>query len=214
MNDMALGENKMSSVCWAKNAMCAWTDSLASARISKQCWVCSSALVGGVLPLRIQRRGSLGTRGEPEVCAHSTVPRLCPLSGVGGSRGDLDARPKGGCDGDKRRWVVVLGCVVLCCVGLCCVVLCCVGLGCVVLVGLGCVVVCCVGCVVLLCCDVLLGWVWWCCVLSRCCGDVMCAVEQESGEMARREPQDLSVTVELGLCHCSRLPGKVDNQTD
>ncbi len=22
------------------------------------------------------------------------------------------------------------------------------------------------------------------------------------------------VTVELGLCHCSRLPGKVDNQTD
>ena len=43
---------------------------------------------------------------------------------------------------------------------------------------------------------------------------VMCAVEQESGAMARREPQDLSVTVELGLCHCSRLPGKVDNQTD
>jgi hypothetical protein len=43
----------------------------------------------------------------------------------------------------------------------------------------------------------------------------MCAVEQESGAMARREPQDLSdVTVELGLCHCSRLPGKVDNQTD
>jgi hypothetical protein len=42
----------------------------------------------------------------------------------------------------------------------------------------------------------------------------MCAVEQESGVMARREPQDLSVTVELGLCHCSKLPGKVDNQTD
>ena len=35
----------------------------------------------------------------------------------------------------------------------------------------------------------------------------MCAVEQDSGAMARREPQDLSVTVELGLCHCSRLPG-------
>ena len=104
----------------------------------------------------------------------------------------------------------------LCWVVLCCVVLCCVVLGCVGLcwVGLGCVVVCCVGCVVLLCCDVLLGWVGWCCVLSRCCDDVMCAVEQESGEMARREPQDLSVTVELGLCHCSRLPGKVDNQTD
>ena len=36
----------------------------------------------------------------------------------------------------------------------------------------------------------------------------------KSGAMARREPQDLSVTVELGVCHCSRLPGKVDNQTD
>ncbi len=43
---------------------------------------------------------------------------------------------------------------------------------------------------------------------------VVCAVEQESGEIARREPQDLSVTVELGLCHCSRLSGKVDNQTN
>jgi hypothetical protein len=42
----------------------------------------------------------------------------------------------------------------------------------------------------------------------------MCAVEQESGAMARREPQDLSVTVELGLCHCYKLPGKVDNQAD
>ena len=115
----------------------------------------------------------------------------------------------GGCVG--LCWVVlccvVLGCVVLCCVVLGCVVLCCVGLG---WVGLWV----CVGCVVLLCCDVLLGWVGWCCVLSRCCGDVMCAVEQESGEMARREPQDLSVTVELGLCHCSKLPRKVDNQID
>jgi len=43
---------------------------------------------------------------------------------------------------------------------------------------------------------------------------VVCAVEQKSGEIARRGPQDLSVTVELGLCHCSKLPGKVDNQTD
>ena len=42
----------------------------------------------------------------------------------------------------------------------------------------------------------------------------MCAVEQESGAVARRGPQDLSVTVELGLCPCSRLPGKIDNQTD
>jgi hypothetical protein len=42
----------------------------------------------------------------------------------------------------------------------------------------------------------------------------MCAVEQDSGAMARREPQDLSVTVELGLCHCSKLPDKVDNKTD
>jgi hypothetical protein len=42
----------------------------------------------------------------------------------------------------------------------------------------------------------------------------MCAVERESGAMARCEPQDLSVTVELGLCRCSKLPGKADNQTD
>jgi hypothetical protein len=28
------------------------------------------------------------------------------------------------------------------------------------------------------------------------------------------EPQDLSATVELGLCLCSRLPGKIDDQTD
>ncbi len=42
---------------------------------------------------------------------------------------------------------------------------------------------------------------------------VMCAVERRGGEIAWREPQDLSVTVELDLCHCSRLPGKVDNQT-
>jgi hypothetical protein len=76
---------------------------------------------------------------------------------------------------------------------LCCVVLCCVALYCVVL-----------------CCVVLCGVVW-CCVR---CVVVLCAVEQESGAMARREPQDLSVTVELGLCLCSRLPGKIDNQTE
>jgi hypothetical protein len=28
------------------------------------------------------------------------------------------------------------------------------------------------------------------------------------------KPQNVSVTVELGLCFCSRLPGKIDNQTD
>ena len=52
-------------------------------------------------------------------------------------------------------------------------------------------------------------------------------MEQRSGEISRLEPQDLSVTVELGLCHCSKsvtvelglchcskLPDKVDNQTD
>ncbi len=64
---------------------------------------------------------------------------------------------------------------------------------------------CCVGCVDGLWCVVCwirMGWV------------VLCAVEQESGEMTRRGPQDLCVTVELGLCLCSRLPGKVDNQTD
>jgi len=55
---------------------------------------------------------------------------------------------------------------------LCCVVLCCVVLCGVVL----CVVLCCVRCVV-----------------------VLCAVEQESGELSRRGPQDLSVTVELGV---------------
>ena len=41
---------------------------------------------------------------------------------------------------------------------------------------------------------------WW-----RKCVVVMCAVEKRGGEMTRLEPQDLSVTVELGLCLCSRL---------
>ena len=50
---------------------------------------------------------------------------------------------------------------------------------------------------------------WW-----RTCVVVMCAVEQRGGEVTRLEPQDLSVTVELGLCLCSRLPGKIDNQTE
>ena len=50
---------------------------------------------------------------------------------------------------------------------------------------------------------------WW-----RTCVVVMCAVEQRGGEMTRLEPQDLSVTAELGLCLCSRLPGKIDNQTE
>ena len=98
---------------------------------------------------------------------------------------------------------VVLGCVALCCVVLCCVVLCCFVMGCVVL------------CCVVLCCVVLrVGWDDRCCVV--CVEHVLwlCAVEQTSGEIARRGPQDLSVTVELGLCHCSKLPGKVDNQTD
>ncbi len=50
----------------------------------------------------------------------------------------------------------------------------------------GCVVLCCV--------------VSWCVVLCCVgCVVVLCAVEQESGAMARREPQDLSVTVELGM---------------
>ncbi len=89
-------------------------------------------------------------------------------------------------------------CVVLCCVVLCGVVLCCV------------------------LCRVVVRWVGWvvCCVavlslvMWRACFVVMCAVERRGGEIARREPQDLSRTVELGLCHCSRLPGKVDNQTE
>ncbi len=50
---------------------------------------------------------------------------------------------------------------------------------------------------------------WW-----RTCVVVMCAVEQRGGEMTRLGPQDLSVTVELGLCLCSRLPGKIDNQIE
>jgi hypothetical protein len=94
---------------------------------------------------------------------------------------------------------------------LCCVVLyylCCVVFWCVVL--------CCV-----LCCAVV-RWVDWvvCCVVVLdlvmwgACFVVMCAVERRGDEIARREPQDLSVTVELGLCHCSRLPGKVDYQTE
>ncbi len=50
---------------------------------------------------------------------------------------------------------------------------------------------CVVLCFVVLCCVVL------CCVR---CVVVLCSVEQKSGAIARREPQDLSVTVELGLC--------------
>ena len=46
------------------------------------------------------------------------------------------------------------------------------------------------------------------------CVVVMCAVEQRGGEMTRLGPQDLSVTVELGSGLCSRLPGKIDNQTE
>jgi hypothetical protein len=113
-------------------------------------------------------------------------------------------------------------CVVMCCVGLSCVTLCCVVLCCVVLCCvLCCVVLCCVVvCAVLRC--VVLGWVgcvvWcvWCVVVLCCvrwgaCFVVMCAVERRRGAIARREPK---VTVELGLCHCSRLPGKVDYQTE
>ncbi len=83
-----------------------------------------------------------------------------------------------------------VGCVVLC---WCCVVLCCVGC-----VALCCVVLCYeVLCCVVLCCVVLV--VLWFCV--------------QWNKRAVRW-QDLSVTAELGVCHCSRLPGKVDNQTD
>ncbi len=56
------------------------------------------------------------------------------------------------------------------------------------------------------------GWLfmrWW-----RTCVVVMYAVRQRGSEVTRLEPQDLSVTVELGLCLCSRLPSKIDNQTE
>ena len=73
------------------------------------------------------------------------------------------------------------------------------------------------GCVCVFSLCVVDGWMggggvvmrWW-----RTCVVVMCAVEQRGGEVTRLEPQDLSVTVELGLCLCSRLPGKIDNQTE
>jgi hypothetical protein len=45
---------------------------------------------------------------------------------------------------------------------------------------------------------------WWCVQWD----------EEARGEVTRLEPQDLSVTVELGLCLCSGLPCKMDNQTD
>jgi hypothetical protein len=99
---------------------------------------------------------------------------------------------------------VVLCCVVLCCVVLCCVVLCCVVLCCVVLCWLCCVVSCWLCCVVWCCVVswsvVLCGVVLCCVVLCYVgCVVVLCAVEQESGELSRRGPQDLSVTVELGV---------------
>jgi hypothetical protein len=44
------------------------------------------------------------------------------------------------------------------------------------------------------------------------CGDVCGGTK--GGEVTRLEPQDLSVTFKLGLGLCSRLPSKIDNQTD
>ncbi len=38
--------------------------------------------------------------------------------------------------------------------------------------------------------------------------------ETKSSEVTQLELQDLSAAVEVGLCICSRLPGKLDNQTD
>jgi hypothetical protein len=172
MNDMALGEKRMSSVCWAKNAMCAWTDSLASARISKQCWVCSSVLVEGVLALGIQRRGGLGARTG----GVRTLDGPAALSAewgrhaeVGGATSTRDLRGDVmGISVDGWLCCVVLCCVVSGCAVLCCVVLCCVVLGC---VGLCWVVLGCVGlCWVVLWCVVLvvLCFVALCCVVLCC----------------------------------------------
>jgi hypothetical protein len=72
INDTSQGENKTSSLCVERNALCAWTEKFASARICRQCCVCSSALAEEVLSSGIRGRAMVGTRGEPEVCARST----------------------------------------------------------------------------------------------------------------------------------------------
>ena len=171
LNDMARGEKRTSESCAERNALCARTASCASARICRQCWVCSSARLEGVLSSGIHGRAMLGTRGEPEVCALSTGSATLSVQG-----GEVEADVATSThslgvwvvNGGKRRWMVVLWwvrlcCVVLCCVVLCCVVWCCVVLCCVVLCrwelgGVVGVVLCCVCCVVL--CDVVL-----CCVV-------------------------------------------------
>ena len=88
----------MSSCCESKNAMCAWTDSLAPARICKQWWVCSSVLV---LSQDIKRRWTRwgkrrGTgrgmpaingpnrRGKPTLNGPATLSTCEGLAEIGG----------------------------------------------------------------------------------------------------------------------------------
>ena len=122
MNDTSRGEKRTSSRCAEMNALCAWTASWASARICRQCSVCSSVRVEGVLSSGIHGRARLGARGEPEVCALSTGSATLSAQGgeaeadVATSTRSLDVWVV---DGGKRRWMVVLCCVRLCCVVLC-----------------------------------------------------------------------------------------------
>jgi hypothetical protein len=131
---------------------------------------------GGIVVLRHPRASKVGGKRRA-----GGVRTLDGLSGSVRTVGDAEADVATSTrslsvwvdDGGKRRWMVVLccvvlRCVVLCCVGLRCVVLCCVVLCCVVLccVVLGCVVLRC--CVVLCCVGCCVGWLVLCCVVLMC----------------------------------------------
>jgi hypothetical protein len=54
----------------------------------------------------------------------------------------------------------------------------------------------------------------WCDEENVCCDERKECSGTKGSDETRHEPHDLSVTVELGLSHCSKLSGKIDNQTD
>jgi hypothetical protein len=152
--------------------MCAWTDSLASARIQDVqavlgLLVCAGG--GSVVPRHpeatglgdTRRTGGVRTLDGPAALSLS-AERGRRRSGGATSTRDLRRNVMGICvDGWLCCGVLccgVLCCGVLCCVGLCCVVLCWVVLCCGVLCWLCCVVICCV----VLSCVVRMGWVVLC----------------------------------------------------
>ncbi len=100
LNDMARGEKRTSESCAERNAMCAWTASCASARICRQCWVCSSARVEEVLSSGIHGRAMMGREASRRWAHSQRALQLLSAKGGGGGRcGDLNAQPW--CVGDE-----------------------------------------------------------------------------------------------------------------